>query len=190
MFICQMNTTSHPRLQRYAGWLAVTVLGLAGISIAWPDDDASAVPTWFRTSLAELAQGSGRWIADNARHRSDGEPFDAYGIEWRWGLGKQSLTGRLFGLQEGKEVADFWEFRIYWDGAGGTGVIEQFAGHGVVGRGALVGFGDGTLTDQTFTDAQGRQWRELHHSWFERDTHVTQSFEWKDGAWLPKRTYR
>lgn len=158
----------------------------------------SGPPAWFRQHLQQLTAGSGRWIADNQAYRGDDEPFDAYGLQWQPGLGGHTATGQLFGLRAGEQSEDFWQFRVYWDATGGHGVIEQFAGHGAVGRGPLTGFGEATLTDQTFTMPDGRQWRELHHAWFEDDArtgtadgvHVTHSFEWKQGAWTPKRQYR
>ncbi|CAN5269012.1 hypothetical protein BH24PSE2_BH24PSE2_14280 [soil metagenome] len=176
------------RARRMQTWLVVAWSLPAAFQAAAAEE--LAVPAWFEAHLSELTDGGGRWIAGNAAYRGDGEPYEVYGIEWRRALSDHSVTGRLFGFQDGRQTEDFWEFRIYWDGAARTGVIEQFNGAGVVGRGSLVGFGPATLTDQTFTDPRGRQWRELHHAWFEGDVYVTQSYDWEDGSWVPRRAYR
>ena len=170
---------------------ALATLWLLVASIAFTASAAdSSLPDWYLRELAQLTQGTGRWVADNGEYKSNEEPYEAYGVDWTMAPDKRGMTGRLFGLQGGKRVAEFWHFRIYSDAKERQAIVQQFADFGVIGQGAFSGFDRATLMDQTFTAPDGMQWRELHHAWFEGSTHVTRSFEWRDGAWVAKRTYR
>lgn len=174
-------------------WRLVLVLAMSLLSLGRGTEagqEPMIGPPWFQAELTRLTQGTGRWIADNSPYVSDTETIEAYGTEWRWSLGRAGVTGRLFGLVDGAEVATYWEYRLYWDGAAQQAVTEQFGANGAYGRGYMVGFGEGTLADQTFTGPDGNQWRDLHHAWFEGSTHVTRSYGWAEGAWVPRRTYR
>jgi hypothetical protein len=77
----------------------------------------------------------GRWVADNTAYRSTDEPFDAYRIEWAWGLGNKSVQGRLFGLQGGEEAGTFWAFRKFWHAGEQQVKVYQFGSDGTVGIG-------------------------------------------------------
>ena len=168
------------------GWLCLMLVDL-GCAASAAD---RSLPDWYSRELSQLTQGTGRWIADNREYRSDDEAFDAYAVEWAMSPDQRGLTGRLYGLRDDREVAEFWRFRIYWDAKARQAVVLQFSGFGVIGSGNMSGFDQATLMDQTFTAPDGSQWRELHQAWFEDDTHLTRSFEWRDGGWVRKRAYR
>ena len=188
------STKFHPAWLSALRWAAILgcLLLSVGLRAAEPATApaSGALPGWYQTEIDSLSQGSGRWVADNSAFRSEQEPFEQYVVEWRKASDQRGLTGRLFGISGGKESADFWSFRIYWDAAANGAVIQQFAGFGAVGIGSLVGFAGATLSDQSFTAPDGRTWREMHHSWFEGEVHVTRSLEWREGSWSAKRTYR
>lgn len=69
-----------------------------------PDGTADSAPAWFRRHIEGLTRDSGRWIADNAGFISQSEPWDHYGLEWTWGLGRHSVKGRLYAIKAGKDV--------------------------------------------------------------------------------------
>ncbi len=167
---------------------AATVLGL--LLLVSDVEAGDGLPDWYRAELARLTAGSGRWVASNAEFRSEQEPYEAYAVEWRKAADGRGVTGRLVALVDGREVVEFWQYRTYWDANAQQAVATQFASFGAVGSGQLVGFGAATLTDQTLTAADGRQWREMHHAWFEDDVHVTQTYGYRDGGWTAKRRYR
>lgn len=152
--------------------------------------DETKAPAWFRAELARLTAHGGLRLADNTAYRSDAEPFDAYGVVWMADPDGSGATARLFAQTQGREVAEFWRFSLRWNAASGHADLVQTGQAGTVGRGTLSGFGEATLMEQEFTLADGRKWRELHHAWFEGDTHVTRAYDWADGAWIAGRTYR
>ncbi len=149
-----------------------------------------AAPAWFLQDIATLTAGSGRWIADNSAYKSEQEPFDAYGTEWQASFDGTTMTGRLFGIRNGEETGNFWEFRQYWHPGRGEAMLQQFGWGGTVGIGIAWPVDDTTKSDQTFFSVDGKQWRTGHVSHFpDSDTYVTESFDIKDGKWTPSRTY-
>lgn len=156
-----------------------------------PERAHDAPPAWFREHMAFLTKGSGRWITDNASYKSENEPYDAYGTEWHYGIGEQSVTGRLFGLIDGEDQGTFWEFRTIWDPVSGEVQARQYGGNGAIGVGPIEYVGDGTSKMvQTFTAPDGTSSRVGHES-IERDgEHVTRSFDVDaQGHWTPRRSY-
>ena len=154
------------------------------------DESVSERPAWFDAEVDRLTANDGRWVADNARYKNEAEVFDAYGVEWTRNEDGNGITGRLFGLTVGTEVADFWQFAIDWNPEQQRVDVKQTGSGGTVGLGTLVGFGEATLMEQTFSLPDGRQWQSLHHSWFENGIHVTAAYDWKDHGWEAGRTYR
>jgi hypothetical protein len=163
---------------------------LAAPAFAETKPEPIAPPQWYLDDIKNLAADGGRWIADNSAYKSEQEPYEAYGVEWVSGFDGATMTGRLFGLKEGKETVNFWEFRQYWRPDKKEAVVEQFGWGGAVGIGALVQDGAGTKSDQTFYNADGSISRTGHRSSFpDKDTHVTDSFNIVDGKWKPHRSY-
>ncbi|MEX0644969.1 MAG: hypothetical protein WD076_06650 [Parvularculaceae bacterium] len=150
----------------------------------------NAPPAWFLEEIAALAANGGRWIADNSAYKSEQEPYDAYGVEWKSSFDGTTLSGRLFGLKDGKEIGDFWEFRQYWHPGRKEAVLEQFGWGGTVGAGRMWREGDKTKTDQTFFTVDGGAARSGHLSAMpDASTQVTESFDIKDDAWTARRRY-
>jgi hypothetical protein len=151
---------------------------------------ADTIPHWLRAVMTDLVAGSGRWIADNTAYRGTNEPYDEYGLEWRWGLGRQTVRGRLFGLQSGREVGDFWEFRLMWHPGDCQALLYQFGSGGALGVGPMAPDGNGgTVLDQIFYYPGGQSERVRHESRVIGDEERGSSFNWVDGEWQKRRTY-
>ncbi len=152
--------------------------------------ELTAPPAWFLEEIKALTADGGRWITDNSAYRSEQEHFDQYGIEWRRSFDGASMTGRLFGLNDGKEAGDFWEFRQYWHPGQNEAVLEQFGWGGALGVGRLWREGEKTKADQTFYSPDGTPSRIGHVAWFpDPDTHDSESFVIEDGKWTRDRRY-
>jgi hypothetical protein len=151
----------------------------------------AAPPQWYLDEIKSLSAAGGRWIADNSAYKSEIEPFDSYGTEWKSGFDGDTMVGRLFGFRDGKQTTfDFWEFRQYWHPGRIEAVIEQFGWGGAIGVGALEEDGDGSRSDQTFYSSDGTLTRTGHKSRFaDANTYVTESFDIVDGEWRPRRKY-
>lgn len=152
---------------------------------------SAKAPSWYLEDIARLTADGGRWIADNSAYMSESEPFDAYGTEWVSGFDGDTMTGRLFGMKDGKELTfNFWEFRQYWHPGRQEAVVEQFGWGGALGVGALNADGAGTLSDQVFYNPDGTTTRTGHKSSFpNRKTHVTESFDIVGDEKIPRRKY-
>lgn len=146
-------------------------------------------PQWYLDDIERLTRDGGRWIASNEDYQNDDEPFEAYGIEWEKGYAN-SITGRLFAIQDGEETGDFWRFRQYWHAGKGKAVVEQFGFGGAIGVGAVWPEDDAFRMVQTFYGPDGSA-REAGHlsDYPDNDTHLTQSFDIVDGEWTPRRLY-
>jgi hypothetical protein len=145
-------------------------------------------PAWVAAYMEAMI---GTWIADNAAYRSAEEPFDAFGIDWTWGIGKQSIVGRLYGLQSGRESGTFWEFREFWHPGEGQLLATQFSADGTYGVGPHHRKPDGTMEMlQVFHGQTGPATRVGHRSELKGNEQTTHSFDVAaDGTWKPRRTY-
>ncbi|MEZ5344820.1 MAG: hypothetical protein R2681_04600 [Pyrinomonadaceae bacterium] len=164
---------------------------LCSISFGQNTDDQ--MPEWLREHMEFMTAGTGRWTTDNSKYMSENEPFDEYGTEWKWGIGKKSIKGRLFGLKDNKEAGDFWEFYLYWHPQKRAAILQQLNSAGVFGSGEMrsVESGDAVerMTEMTFFAPGGTQWKDLHKIRENRDEHNTVSFLLKDGNWSRQREY-
>jgi hypothetical protein len=166
------------------------LIGVSGLCLAQDSEPPTVAPAWFIQEIATLTAGSGRWIADNSAYKSEQEPYEAYGTEWIASFDGTTMSGRLFGIKDGEETANFWEFRQYWHPGRGVAVVEQFGWGGTVGVGIAWRDGEKTRSDQAFFTPGGSVSRTGHSSEFpDSDTHLTESFDIEDEAWLPRRTY-
>jgi len=149
---------------------------------------AAPPPAWVATYLEAMI---GTWIADNRPHRSEDEPFDAYGIEWKWGVGKKSIVGRLFAMRDGKEVGTVWDFREFWHPGDGQLIASQFGSDGTYGVGPHARKADGTMEMlQTFYAPDGGVRRIGHRSELKPGEMVSRSFDVQsDGTWKARRVY-
>ncbi len=152
--------------------------------------DPPGPPKWFLDHVAAKSRDGGTWITTNP-YKSADENFDAYGLEWRAGIGNASLVGRLYGIRDGREAGTFWEFREYWDPLEGQIRVQQFGHGGAYGAGSVVQIGpDRTLVDQSFVTADGARFRQGHLLRATGpDEHITDVFMIEDGAWRPHRSY-
>jgi hypothetical protein len=150
-------------------------------------------PKWLVDHFTYMTEGTGCWIADNSPFKGENEPFDAYGTEWTWGVGKQSLKGRLFALRDNKEVATFWEFRVFWHPGKRKAFIQQFEAGGAFGVGEMrvIESKDSSInvTEQDFYIPDGTDFLEMHHLVERKGEHETKSFRLEKGSWKLQRTY-
>jgi hypothetical protein len=173
-----------------AGLLALATPGATRAAEGGSGQEPDSMPAWLRQEMTRLAQGTGAWTTDNRQFMSAEERFESYGLEWSWGVGKQSLKGRLYGIIGGKDVGTFWEYRMFWHPGESRAILEQFGSDGTYGVGTVVPDGDGgTTMDQTFYAPGGSKRRSGHESSWDGETHLTQQLEWRDGGWVKDRLY-
>jgi hypothetical protein len=149
----------------------------------------TAADSAWRDHLAFLASGSGIWIASNAEYRTNEnrEP-PTYGQRYRMGMGGTVQHGCLWGDYPSQKFVH-WQFFTAWDPSRAQLLVHQTSPDGTIGMGYLtVSSG---VAEQTFTRANGASWKSRHISrHLTPDTLVTRSFEWVDGQWTARRTYR
>lgn len=174
--------------------LAIIFIGFVSAAHSQNNPDQAGMPQWLKSHFEFMTEGTGRWITDNSKFKSENEPFDEYGTEWAWGVGKKSIKGRLFGLKDKKEVATFWEYRVFWHPLEKRAVFQQFGAGGVFGIGEMrvIGLPDGkseNLTEATFYNPDGTNRKDLHKLTENKDEHTTQSFSFENGSWELRRIY-
>ncbi len=150
-----------------------------------------ALPGWVTADWQYWTQGSGRWIADNSAYKAPNEPFDAYGTEWKLGLGKKSLKGRLFAVRDGKEVGTIWEFHSYWHPAEKRVVLLQFGSDGTFATGTMRVTGEKmTESLERFFDPAGKSTQLGHRAELHPGEARMQSYDVsEDGTWTQRRYY-
>ncbi|WP_316929927.1 VOC family protein [Aquimarina macrocephali] len=146
------------------------------------------IPDWF---VKNMEQSIGSWITDNETYKSKNEPFDQYGMDWEWGIGKQSITGKLYGLINGKKQGTFWEFRQYWDFFKSQGIVAQYGSDGTVGIGPMTQKeGNQTEMIQEFISPNGSKNVHRHLSSLKEGELITTSFDIQsDKTWKKRRSY-
>lgn len=117
--------------------------------------------------------------------------MEAYEIEWRWGIGQQSVVGAMYGIKEGQRTGPMWEFRQYWNPATKAVTVMQFGADGTVGGGELQSAGpDSTMLEQVFHAPEGASFRFGHRGRHTPDADYAYSFMVsEDGEWRPRRQY-
>jgi hypothetical protein len=165
--------------------LGILLIGLYGSPLL----AQGQAPAWFLDEVKGATEGSGRWIADNKAYVGPEEPAEEYGLEWRRGPGGVSMTGRLFGLRGGAEIATYWQFLVYWHPDRQVAVILQVSAGGVVGEGVIRQQGSGTVAEQVFYSPDGGSRRIRHESEVSPDERRDRSSDWVDGAWRAGRSY-
>ncbi len=154
--------------------------------------EKSKIPKWFTDQMAKMTEDNGFWLTDNARYVSENEPYESYGIYWKYGIGKTNVVGRMVAYKDGKEVGPFWEFRSYYDPVRKQVIATQYGWGGMVGTGTSKMTEDGVeVMDQLFTAPDGNSFRSGHKSHYNEDGgHVTESFDIdEEDNWTQKRSY-
>ncbi len=155
--------------------------------LAHPSADAS-LPAW---ASEEIRATEGRWIADNSEYKNEGEPYDAYGLEWRPAPGGHGLTGRLFAIQDEKDLGTLWEYRMFWHPERRALWLFQFGTDGTFGEGRIARSGPKSIElSQTFHSPAGSKWQSGHRETREHNQRSTESFAIEpDGSWKRLRAY-
>lgn len=164
---------------------------LAGFTVSSAQHpDTHPIPDWLIEKWKTQTHQGGIWITDNSRYRSEQEPYDAYGIQWEYGLGKKHLKGRLYCIKSDKDVGTIWDFTEFWDPREGVVRIVQIGSNGMLGQGTMWKETDGSIKEQQqFVGPDGGSFVSGHHSWMEDGAHHTQSFNIIDDQWEKRRYY-
>ena len=96
-------------------------------------NEEATIPTWVMDNWTSHVAGTGKWITSNQTYQNEQEPYDAYGMHWERGLGKKSIKGRLYCINDGKEVGNVWEFLNFWDSDTKQQRMIQIGATGFVG---------------------------------------------------------
>jgi hypothetical protein len=111
-------------------------------------------------------------------------------MEWRVANEGHGLIGRLYGVEAGAEIAEYWTFREFWHPGERRAILEQWGGSGVYGVGEATMDANRGSVAQTFWLPDGRSWREGHRTFEDGDTYVTEQFDIDaQDNWTPTGRY-
>jgi hypothetical protein len=145
------------------------------------------IPEWF---ITEIKVQEGTWMADNSKYSEDG--IESYAIEWKLSPLKNSLYGRLYGINDNAEIGTFWTFHKYFDTSKNKVVLMQIGYNGSLGIGTIEYKNNNeTVLTQTFTDPKGTSRLEGHKMTYPDDTtEIGASYSINEtGEWTLNRTY-
>lgn len=167
--------------------LSVFALRAQGV----PEDEQGApIPQWLLDDWAARTEGTGTWITDNSAYKTGNEPFDAYGLQWAYGLAQKHLKGQLYCIRDGEDIGAVWQFLEFWDPVAGEARIVQIGSDGTVGQGRIWRLDDGSVKEQQqFASPGGGTFESGHHRLMEGGAHHTQSFTIEEGKWVKRRYY-
>lgn len=152
--------------------------------------DRDTVPEWIRKNWAYRTEGDGTWIADNTAFKSAQEPYDAYGQQWQYGLGDSYLRGRLFCIQDEKDIGTVWDFIEYWDPEARELKVLQIGRDGTTGQGTIeLNEEQQTKSLQTFTGPGGHSFVSGHIVELHGDEQKTESYHVENEKWVKNRQY-
>ena len=146
------------------------------------------IPYWYKTHINDMV---GTWVADNSNYKSETEKFDAFVIEWKYGIGQTNITAQMYALTGGEKSDNFWEFREYWDNESYTAKVIQYGNWGMIGEGVMIQMAENKFeTIQSFSLPDGKKWVEKHKINLLPTQQTTISFDYMNtGRWEKKRTY-
>lgn len=184
---CLFYLFQNSSLLRYRNyWMVLLVCQV----IIGNSQTVNGVPDWVKEDWTTRVSDGGKWIADNSSFKNEQEPFDAYVIEWFFGIGDQYLKGHLYGLEGQKESEHFWEYIEYWDPTESELKMIQIGGDGTTGQGSILKNEDGRFKEQlSYIMPDGTSFETGHHAWMQEGTHHTQSFQIVNGEWIKARKY-
>jgi len=175
----------------FSALVVLTAAMVAGHSELAAGAQQEFLPQWVQADWEYWTQGSGRWIADNSAYKSESETFDAYGTEWKWGLGKKTLKGRLFAMKDGREVGTVWEFLSYWHPGEKRLVVNQWGSDGTFATGTGKATGENTTESiEQFFSPDGRTFQIGHRAEKLPGEVRMQSYNiTESGTWEKRRYY-
>jgi len=148
---------------------------------------SAQIPEWYQ---AEMERMIGTWVANNNEYMSEEETDNAYALRWDWGAGKKSIIGRLYGMKDGVQTKDYWQFVQFWDSEAQKGRVIQISANGVVGEGYLEPVSEGkTKLEQTFTPSDGAIYSEGHRTKIFPDHEVLTTYKIIQDRWVEDRSY-
>lgn len=152
---------------------------------------AQDVPDWWASHVDFVSRDGGTWRTANQAADDNPETPDAFGMEWQAHDGGMRLTGRLYGLRGGEEIAQYWTYVEFWHPGENRVVIEQWHPAGLYGTGETTSLGGNRFqVEQTFWLPDGRSWREGHRNIEDGDVYDTETFDIdEEGNWLPGTPY-
>lgn len=115
------------------------------------------LPSWVKEEWKIWTHDGGTWTTDNREYKNSQNPYDAYGMEWKWGLGEKTIKGRLYVIKDGRDAGTIWEYRSAWHPIDKTVLLYQFGSDGSLGLGVMdsTGIHESRLT-QRFFDPSGQ----------------------------------
>lgn len=152
----------------------------------------AAIPTQLMENWKILTSNSGIWTTDNSKYKSQNEPYNQYQLQWKFDEGKNSLTGKLYGIQEGKEKVEFWHFNTFWDAVKRKAIVFQISPNGSYGVAESEMLSDSIEQSLgVFHYSNGQSESSKHQSITKPTEHITTSFTMDaSGNWLTNRTYK
>lgn len=144
-------------------------------------------PAWWVAHVEFVSRDGGVWVSPNPQGENDPDAPDAFAMHWRRANDGYALLGRLYGLRNGEEIAEYWTFIEFWHPGERRAVVQQWSAAGAYGVGeSRWENGEGVLV-QTFWLPDGRSWREGHRNRENGDEYVTHAFDISEtGEWTSK----
>lgn len=174
-------------------FLAILALaGSIGCATAAPQQApaAPALPSWWLAHVEFMTRDGGTWVTPNPANEKDASQPDAYAMEWRAASENHLLTGRLYGVEAGAEVAEYWTFREFWHPGERRAIAEQWGSAGAYGAGESSWHNGEGVLDQTFWLPDGRSWREGHRNQEQGDVYITRTYDISaSGEWSSSSSF-
>lgn len=149
------------------------------------------IPDWVLENWETRTTASGTWITDNENYKSEQEPYDAYAIQWQYGVGKKHIKGRLYFIKDGEDVGTVWQFTEFWDSVDNELRIIQIGSDGTVGKGKIWRTEEGKIKElQNFVAPDGTNYSSGHLSWMENGVNHIESYNINGEEWTKMRYYR
>lgn len=152
------------------------------------ESKGSDIPDWY---LEEMQRLVGTWITSNQDYMDGTTINDAFGIEWKWGVGQKSLVGVLYGLREKQKTKEYWQFFQYWDSGKGKPIFIQVSAKGVQGVGHFERVDSKHFQlVQIFTEPDGSTSKSGHKTQILKGYEISTSFNINEqDEWELNRTY-
>ncbi len=168
-------------------FMLFTIIGFQSFS----QKESSIVPEWVQDHWDYVTQGE--WIAPNP-YQSEAIPFDSYGMRFEVATGGMVITGKLYGIKNGKEVKTLWKFVNYWHPGEKRLIQIQYGNNPRLGNIAIgEGFDSGDPTrDESIVESfknDGSTFKVGHKSEYRDNKIISNSFDVLGDEWKPRGNF-
>ncbi len=91
---------------------------------------SQSIPEAILADWNNQLKNGGKWVS-----KDNTGDYDAWGMDFSWGLARKSLDASLYAIKNGKNVGTIWQFKVFYHPEKQQVIIDQWGTDGTFGHG-------------------------------------------------------